>query len=105
MEWSIGRIGEPIHPGTVVDLEGKPVEGDSGEALKKIRSGTAALTTLGGIGEALGGYKGYGFALAVEMMSSCLQDGWYGKDLDGILPLPPTTESGRNFSVTPQISP
>jgi LDH2 family malate/lactate/ureidoglycolate dehydrogenase len=77
------RIGEPIHAGTVVDLEGNPVEGDSGEALKKIRNGTAALTTLGGIGEALGGYKGYGFALAVEMMSSCLQDGWYGKDLDG----------------------
>ena len=77
------RIGEPIHAGTVVDLDGNPVEGDSGEALKKIRNGTAALTTLGGIGEALGGYKGYGFALAVEMMSSCLQDGWYGKDLDG----------------------
>ena len=77
------RIGEPIHPGTVVDLEGKPVEGDAGEALKKIRNGTAALTTLGGIGEALGGYKGYGFAMVVEFLSSILQDGCYGKDLDG----------------------
>ncbi|MDD6276735.1 MAG: Ldh family oxidoreductase [Clostridia bacterium] len=77
------RIGEDVHPGTVVDLEGKPVEGDSGEALKKIRNGTAALTTLGGIGEALGGYKGYGFAMAVELFSSILQDGAYGKDLDG----------------------
>ena len=77
------RIGEEIHPGTVIDLDGNPVEGDSGEALKMIRQGTAALTTLGGIGEALGGYKGYGFALFVEFLSSILQDGMYGKDLDG----------------------
>ena len=77
------RIGEEIHPGTVIDLEGNPVEGDAGVALKKIRQGTAALTTLGGIGEALGGYKGYGFAMFVEFLSSILQDGAYGKDLDG----------------------
>ena len=77
------RIGENIHPGTVIDLNGNPVEGDSGVALKKIRQGTAALTTLGGIGEALGGYKGYGYALFVELLSSVLQDGAFGKDLDG----------------------
>ncbi len=77
------RIGEEIHPGTVIDIEGNPVEGDAGVALKKIRQGTAALTTLGGIGEALGGYKGYGFAMFVEFLSSILQDGAYGKDLDG----------------------
>ena len=77
------RIGEDIHPGTVIDIDGNPVEGDAGVALKKIRQGTAALTTLGGIGEALGGYKGYGFAMAVEFFSSILQDGAYGKDLDG----------------------
>ena len=77
------RIGEPVHPGTIVDLNGDAVEGDAGVALKKIRQGTAALTTLGGIGEALGGYKGYGFALFVELMSAVLQDGVYGKDLDG----------------------
>lgn len=77
------RIGEEIHPGTVIDINGNPVEGDAGVALKKIRQGTAALTTLGGIGEALGGYKGYGFAMFVEFLSSILQDGAYGKDLDG----------------------
>ena len=77
------RIGEEIHPGTVIDTNGNPVEGDAGVALKKIRQGTAALTTLGGIGEALGGYKGYGFAMFVEFLSSILQDGAYGKDLDG----------------------
>jgi len=77
------RIGEDVHPGTVIGRDGAPVEGDSGVALKKIRNGEAALTTLGGIGEALGGYKGYGFAMAVELFSAMLQDGNYGKALDG----------------------
>lgn len=77
------RIGKEIQPGTIIDIEGNPVEGDAGEALRKIRKGTAALTTLGGIGEVLGGYKGYGFAMAVELLSAILQDGAYGKDLDG----------------------
>ena len=77
------RIGEDVHPGTIIDEDGNPVEGDAGVALKKIRNGTAALTTLGGIGEALGGYKGYGFAMIVEILSAALQDGMYGKALDG----------------------
>ena len=77
------RIGEDVHPGTIIDIDGNPVEGDAGVALKKIRNGTAALTTLGGIGEDLGGYKGFGYAMVVELLSSVLQDGWYGKALDG----------------------
>ena len=77
------RIDEPVHPGTIINIDGTPVEGDAGVALKKIRQGTAALTTLGGIGESLGGYKGYGFAMFVEFLSSVLSDGAYGKDLDG----------------------
>ena len=77
------RIGEDVHPGTVIDEDGNPVTGDAGVALKKIRQGTAALTTLGGIGEELGGYKGYGYALVIELLSSILQDGAYGKALDG----------------------
>lgn len=77
------RINEDVHPGTIIGLDGAPVEGNAGEALKMIRGGTAALTTLGGIGEALGGYKGYGYAMAVELLSAVLQDGNYGKALDG----------------------
>ena len=42
------------------------------------------MTTLGGIGEALGGYKGYGYAMVVELLSACLQDGAYGKALNGV---------------------
>ena len=77
------RIGEDVHPGTIIGIDGKEVSGDAGEALKKIRNGTAALTTLGGIGEALGGYKGYGYAMVVELLSAVLQDGNYGKALNG----------------------
>lgn len=77
------RIGEDVHPGTVIGLDGKEIVGDAGEALKKIRNGTAALTTLGGIGEALGGYKGYGYAMVVELLSAAMQDGAYGKALNG----------------------
>ena len=77
------RIGADVHPGTVIDIDGNAVEGDAGVALKQIRQGTAALTTLGGIGEKLAGYKGYGYAMVIELLSSILQDGWYGKDLDG----------------------
>ena len=72
-----------VLPGTIIGLDGEPVEGDAGAALKMIRNGTAALTTLGGIGEALGGYKGYGYAMAIELLSAALQDGNYGKALDG----------------------
>lgn len=78
------RIGEEVHPGTMIGLDGQPVEGDAGAALKMIRNGTAALTTLGGIGEALGGYKGFGYAMVVELLSAILQDGDYGKSLNGV---------------------
>ena len=77
------RIGEDVHPGTVIGRDGKEVSGDAGVALKKIRAGEAALTTLGGMGEALGGYKGYGYAMVVELLSAALQDGNYGKALNG----------------------
>ena len=77
------RIGEDVHPGTIIGKDGKEISGDAGEALKKIRSGDAALTTLGGIGEALGGYKGYGYAMVIELLSAVLQDGNYGKALNG----------------------
>ena len=44
------RIGEPVHEGTVIGLDGKSVTGDAGACLKKIRGGEAALAPLGGIG-------------------------------------------------------
>ena len=78
------RIGHDVTPGTVIGDDGEPVTGSGGAALKRIRQGTAALVTVGGIGEALGGYKGYGFGLFVELLSAVLQDGNYGKALNGV---------------------
>ena len=78
------RIGHDITPGTVIGDDGRPVTGDAGVALKRIRQNTAALVTVGGIGEALGGYKGYGFAMFVEFLCSVLSDGYYGKQLNGV---------------------
>ena len=77
------RIGEELHPGTVVGADGKAVTGDAGAALKAINAKTAALVPVGGIGEELGGYKGYGFAMFVEFLSAVLQDGNYGHMLTG----------------------
>ena len=77
------RIGKYVHHGTVIDADGNSVEGDAGTALDKILNGSAALTTLGGIGEELGGYKGFGYAMVVELLSSVLQDGNYGKNING----------------------
>ena len=77
------RIGQELADGTVVGPDGKAVTGDAGAALKRIGSGDAALTPVGGIGEELGGYKGYGFAMFVEFLSAVLQDGHYGKALTG----------------------
>ena len=78
------RIGEDVKPGTIIGDNGEIVTGDASEALRRIRQNTAALTTLGGVGEELAGYKGYGFAMFVELMCAVLQDGYYGKALNGL---------------------
>ena len=44
----------------------------------------AALAPLGGIGETHAGYKGYGYATVVEMLSSALQAGSFLHMLSGI---------------------
>jgi LDH2 family malate/lactate/ureidoglycolate dehydrogenase len=46
-------------------------------------AGDAALTPLGGIGEETGGYKGYGYATVVEILSAALQQGSFMKMLMG----------------------
>ena len=77
------RIGHETPKGTVITPDGTPFEGPACDALKAMAKGEAALVTNGGIGEVLGGYKGYGFALFVEFLSAVLQDGAYGKALTG----------------------
>ena len=77
------RIGKDAPAGALVDLDGKAYVGTSDEALKAMARGEAALCTLGGPGEEGCGYKGYGFAMFVELLSAVLQNGHYGKYLTG----------------------
>jgi len=69
--------------GMVIGEDGKAMT-DSKEILKALSEGRAALAPLGGIGEELGGYKGYGYATAVEILSAALQAGSYLKMLGGV---------------------
>ena len=77
------RIGKDAPAGALVTNDGTAYEGSSADALKAMARGEAALCTLGGAGEEGCGYKGYGFAMFVELMSAVLQDGSYGKALTG----------------------
>ncbi len=81
------RIGHETPAGMVITRDGGTVT-DSAEALRMIRGNEAALVPLGGIGETLGGYKGYGYSAVVEILSAALQSGLFmraltGKDADG----------------------
>ena len=76
------RIGHDTPEGMVIGRDGKPMT-DSVQILKAIRSKNAALAPLGGIGETLGGYKGYGYATVVEILCAALQNGIFLKELDG----------------------
>ena len=77
------RTGKEMPEGTVISSDGSTLT-DSVNILKKLTSGEAALTPLGGIGEELGGYKGYGYATVVEILSAALQAGSYLQMLSGI---------------------
>ncbi len=76
------RNGEPTPEGIAISREGQAMT-DSDEILEALKAGTAALTPLGGIGERLAGYKGYGYATVVEVLSAALQAGSFMKDLTG----------------------
>ena len=59
---------------------------DSEAILKALVDGTAALAPLGGIGEEMCGYKGYGYAAVVEILSAALAGGQFMKALTGVNP-------------------
>ncbi len=76
------RMGKELPPGWVIDAQGN-TSTDAAQVLTALTKGQAALTPLGGIGEDGGGYKGYGYATVVEILSAALQDGAYLKQLNG----------------------
>lgn len=77
------RDGKSLPKGWVIDENGNS-KTDSREVLDDLIAGRAALTPLGGVGEETAGYKGYGYATVVEILSSALQQGAYLKMLLGI---------------------
>jgi L-2-hydroxycarboxylate dehydrogenase (NAD+) len=77
------REGKDLPKGWVIDKNGES-KTDSSEVLKDLIAGNAALTPLGGVGEETGGYKGYGYATVVEILSAALQQGAFMKMLIGL---------------------
>lgn len=76
------RNGKNTPAGMVIGRDGK-AKTDSGQILTDLTQGQAALAPLGGIGEELAGYKGYGYATVVEILSAALQAGNFLKALTG----------------------
>lgn len=76
------RMGKELVPGWVIDEAGR-TRTDTVQVLKDLTAGKAALTPLGGPGEDLAGYKGFGYATVVEVLCAALQDGAYLKMLNG----------------------
>ncbi len=78
------RSGKPTPAGMVVAQDGSTVT-DSKEILKMLVDGSAALAPLGGgPGDEMCGYKGYGYAAAVEILSAALAGGEFMKALTGV---------------------
>ncbi len=79
------RFGERLPEGLVIGTDGKYLT-DSRDILEGLQSGNAALCPLGGAGEELGGYKGYGYSTVVEILSSAFTGGPFLKQLSGVNP-------------------
>ncbi len=80
------RSGKETPAGMVVTRDGSTVT-DSAEILKMLVNGTAALAPLGGgPGDEMCGYKGYGYATVVEILSAALSGGNFMKALSGVSP-------------------
>ncbi|MDO4540515.1 MAG: Ldh family oxidoreductase [Syntrophomonadaceae bacterium] len=76
------RLGQELPAGWVIARDGSTLT-DPALVLKQLVAGAAALTPLGGIGEEHAGFKGYGYATVVEILSAALQGGAFLKALSG----------------------
>jgi LDH2 family malate/lactate/ureidoglycolate dehydrogenase len=77
------RLEKDLPDGVVIDDEGNTMRSPS-KILKKMLKRNAALLPLGGAGEEMSGYKGYGYATIVELLSAALQNGIFLRDTLGI---------------------
>ncbi len=76
------RLGRKLSAGVAVDAKGRDIR-DPSQLLRALTSLTGALLPLGGAGETLGGHKGYGLAIMVEILCAALQDGDFLSGLAG----------------------
>jgi LDH2 family malate/lactate/ureidoglycolate dehydrogenase len=76
------RINKKLPEGWVINRDGTS-ETDAAKALEGLNKDTCALAPLGGLGEEGAGYKGYGYAAVVEILSAALQQGQFLKALNG----------------------
>ncbi len=79
----LARKGDPVPAGWVIDQAGSFVS-DPVATLEGFSQEKNALLPLGGAGELLAGYKGYGLATMVEILSASLQSGCFLYGLTGI---------------------
>ncbi|HEX9017834.1 MAG TPA: Ldh family oxidoreductase [Anaerolineaceae bacterium] len=79
----LARIDKPAPAGWVINQDGEVLT-DAQDCLDGFGKGTAALLPLGGLGETLGGHKGYGLATMVEIFSAALQSGHFLYGLLGL---------------------
>jgi L-2-hydroxycarboxylate dehydrogenase (NAD+) len=77
------RINKKMPEGWVINRDGTS-ETDPAKALVGLTKDTCALAPLGGLGEDTAGYKGYGYAVVVEILSAALQQGQFMKALNGL---------------------
>ncbi len=78
------RINKPLPENTVIDDKGEILT-DPNKVLKEMLQRKASLLPLGGKGEETAGYKGYGYATVVELLSAALQEGIFLRDTLGIV--------------------
>ncbi len=77
------RMGKELPDGWVIGQDGM-YRHDTKQVLLDLTKDKAALTPLGGLGEDLGGYKGYGYSTVVEILSAALSQANFMKALVGV---------------------
>lgn len=79
------REEKPIPANWVIDQNNQTIT-DPVQVMTGLDKGIAAFLPLGGEGETLAGYKGYGLGTMVEILSAALQGGAFMCGLTGIAP-------------------
>lgn len=81
----LDRAEKPTPAGWVIDRQGKTAT-DTKAILAGLKKKENAFVPLGGIGETMGGQKGYDLATMVEILSASLQGGMFLSALSGFNP-------------------